>query len=243
MIIVPGGQTLVTVNYELSITNHRSPPLTRLWAPASFQSVQSSVIQSSILASSYGQAYVSSSQQASDPNAWISYPDVDAVGTRSTESQTEEGSEEAHGQAADQVRRRLIDLRFPRSYRLTRRADLNAVSRDGKRIRTEHLELRVVASLLHHPRVGLIVPKHGHTNVQRNRLKRHLREAIRRDLIRYIPLVDVVIRARREAYNVPLTGRVGGEGSGGEERGRGGLAGEIGEARLKIVTLYSPALQ
>lgn len=72
--------------------------------------------------------------------------------------------------------------------------------REGKRIRTEHLELRAIASPLPHPRVGFIVPKHGYGSVERNRLKRRLREAARLELLPAIPAADVVIRARREAY-------------------------------------------
>ena len=74
------------------------------------------------------------------------------------------------------------------------------MAREGKRIRTEHLELRAVASLLHHPRVGFIVPKYGQSGVARNRLKRRLREITRLTLLPELPPVDVVIRARREAY-------------------------------------------
>src|SRR5690606_23845185 len=49
---------------------------------------------------------------------------------------------------------------FPRSHRLTRDAELQAVRREGKRIRTGVLEVRVLASPLRHARVGLIVPKY-----------------------------------------------------------------------------------
>jgi ribonuclease P protein component len=75
------------------------------------------------------------------------------------------------------------------------------VAREGKRIRTEHLDVRTVASPLRHARVGLIVPKHGRTSVERNRLKRRLREIIRLQFIPRLPPVDLTIRARREAYN------------------------------------------
>jgi ribonuclease P protein component len=74
------------------------------------------------------------------------------------------------------------------------------VVREGKRIRTEHLELRAIASPLPHPRVGLIVPKHGRDAVARNQLKRRLREVARLVLLPVLPPTDVVIRARREAY-------------------------------------------
>jgi len=54
---------------------------------------------------------------------------------------------------------------------------------------------------LPHPRVGLIVPKHSHSAVERNTLKRRLREISRRELLPVLAPVDVVVRARREAYD------------------------------------------
>jgi len=78
---------------------------------------------------------------------------------------------------------------------------LRLVLREGKRIRTEHLELRVVASLLHHPRIGFVIPKHGYSIVQRNQLKRRLREIARLNILKRIPPVDLIIRARPEAYS------------------------------------------
>ncbi|HEX6057409.1 MAG TPA: ribonuclease P protein component [Gemmatimonadaceae bacterium] len=89
---------------------------------------------------------------------------------------------------------------FPRSRRLTRRAELDAVTRGGKRVRTAHLEVRAIASLLGHPRIGFIVPKHKQTGVARNRLKRRLREIARTRLLPTLPSADVVVRARPEAY-------------------------------------------
>jgi ribonuclease P protein component len=54
------------------------------------------------------------------------------------------------------------------------------------------------------PRLALVVPKHGHKIVQRNRLKRWLREIARRDLLPACRTqeraVDILIRARPEAY-------------------------------------------
>ena len=73
--------------------------------------------------------------------------------------------------------------------------------REGKRIRTEHLDLRFVASLLRHPRVGFIVPKHGRSIVERNQLKRRLREIVRQSILQRIPSVDMIVRTRPEAYS------------------------------------------
>jgi len=36
--------------------------------------------------------------------------------------------------------------------------------------------------------------------VQRNRLRRRIREILRRETLRLLPSVDLVVRARREAY-------------------------------------------
>jgi ribonuclease P protein component len=48
--------------------------------------------------------------------------------------------------------------------------------------------------------VGFIVPKHKQTSVARNRLKRRLREIVRRRLLPALPPIDLVVRARPEAY-------------------------------------------
>ena len=99
-----------------------------------------------------------------------------------------------------------MSQRFPRRRRLTRGAELDVVRREGKRVRTEHLEVRVLASLRAFPdpgpdgRVGLVVPRHRHSAVDRNRLKRRLRELVRTRLLPELPPADVVVRARVEAY-------------------------------------------
>ena len=50
------------------------------------------------------------------------------------------------------------------------------------------------------PRMGLIVPKFQSSAVARNRLRRRLREIWRREIQAQQPPGDLVIRARREAY-------------------------------------------
>jgi ribonuclease P protein component len=57
---------------------------------------------------------------------------------------------------------------------------------------------------LPHPRVGVVVPKHRHNSVQRNRLKRRIREIVRLEILPRLAQngvnVEILIRARREAY-------------------------------------------
>jgi ribonuclease P protein component len=62
------------------------------------------------------------------------------------------------------------------------------------------------ASPVSHSRLGLIVPKHGHRIVDRNLLKRRLREIGRRTALPALDAagarVDLLLRARRSAYGV-----------------------------------------
>jgi ribonuclease P protein component len=62
-----------------------------------------------------------------------------------------------------------------------------------------------VPSPLSHPRVGIVVPKHGRTAVDRNRLKRQLRELVRIELLPGMGSLDIVIRARDNAYGASFT--------------------------------------
>jgi ribonuclease P protein component len=79
------------------------------------------------------------------------------------------------------------------------------VKRAGRRLRTEHLEVRTVASLLSHVRLAVIVGKHRHTVVERNRLRRRLRELARTRLIPFYSELDVVIRTLPTAYDASFS--------------------------------------
>lgn len=72
----------------------------------------------------------------------------------------------------------------------------------GRRIRTEYLEVRSSDSLLSHARVAVIVGKHGHTIVERNQLRRRLREMVRTRLIPVMGAADVVVRSLPSAYEL-----------------------------------------
>lgn len=96
--------------------------------------------------------------------------------------------------------------RFPRSRRLTRGSEIRAALARGKRSRTPHLDVYDSASPSLRSRVGIIVPRYGHTIVERNRLKRRLREIVRLEILPRLTLpdegTDVLIRIRRNAYGV-----------------------------------------
>ena len=67
-------------------------------------------------------------------------------------------------------------------------------------MRTAQLEVRYLASPLAHARIGVIVPRYGHTAVERNLVKRRLRDLARRELLPTLALCDLVIRASPSAY-------------------------------------------
>ena len=70
----------------------------------------------------------------------------------------------------------------------------------GRRLRTEHLEVRANDSLLSHARAAVVVGKHRHSIVERNRLRRRLRELLRTKVLPTIGGVDLVVRSLPSAY-------------------------------------------
>jgi len=77
---------------------------------------------------------------------------------------------------------------------------VEACWRDGRRIRTTHLDLAWRINRYARARAAIIVPRYQFTAVARNRLRRRLREILRRGLIATFAAVDVVVRAKRVAY-------------------------------------------
>lgn len=78
-------------------------------------------------------------------------------------------------------------------------------------MKTGVLDVRVAASPSSRAQVGVIVPKYKHSIVERNRLRRRLRELVR---VRLLPTLDgterspraVLIRALPAAYSASFDG-------------------------------------
>ena len=71
----------------------------------------------------------------------------------------------------------------------------------GKRRRTDHLDLFTRASPAGQSRLAVIVPRYRHTAVQRNQLRRRLREIGRRQVLPVLRApTDIAVRARATAY-------------------------------------------
>lgn len=96
------------------------------------------------------------------------------------------------------------DFGLPPSSRITRTRDIRALLRRGKRKKTSHLDVFFLSSEGGGSRVGVVVPKHGSRVVDRNRLKRRLREIVRRELLPRLKdeglRLDLLVRGRKEAY-------------------------------------------
>lgn len=67
-------------------------------------------------------------------------------------------------------------------------------------MRTASLDVRALASLLGVARVGFVIPKYKHSGVDRNRLKRRLRELIRLDVLPELAPMDLVFKVLPGAY-------------------------------------------
>ncbi|NJD17695.1 MAG: ribonuclease P protein component [Gemmatimonadetes bacterium] len=82
--------------------------------------------------------------------------------------------------------------------------EIRALLERGKRKRTKHVDVFLAPSPVPFSRLGVVVPKHGRTIVERNGLKRRIREIGRRAVLpeaaRRGLAVDVLVRARSDAY-------------------------------------------
>ena len=67
-------------------------------------------------------------------------------------------------------------------------------------MRTASMDVRARASLHPSARVGFVIPRYKQSAVDRNRLKRRLRELVRVELLPLLHPMDVVIRVVPQAY-------------------------------------------
>jgi ribonuclease P protein component len=98
--------------------------------------------------------------------------------------------------------------RFPRARRIRASREIRELFRRGDRRGTADFDFFIRLSPLSHSRIGLVVPKHRHTVVERNRLKRRMREVVRTTVLPSLDTrrsaADVLIRAKPGAYSLPF---------------------------------------
>lgn len=95
--------------------------------------------------------------------------------------------------------------RLPKSARLRRSTEIRALLRSGTRASCGTFDAFLRDSTDdRNPRLAIVVPKHGHTIVERNRLRRRVREILRAQWLpaerRRPECHDLLVRANRSAY-------------------------------------------
>jgi ribonuclease P protein component len=147
------------------------------------------------------EAHISAPQPQAHQQARVPHAHGDAVGARGTLASAQEGSEEADRPHRIETPRRLTAQRLGRSFRITRAAELRAIMTQGKRHRTDHLDLFTRPSPVGFSRLAVVVAKGDQSAVRRNQLRRRLREIGRREVLPVLAeATDVVARTRRAAY-------------------------------------------
>ena len=123
------------------------------------------------------------------------------MGTRDAIPPPQEGAQASHRSTPFQTSEPLTGERYPPRARLPRGIDLTLCWESGRRVRLTHLDIAWRPNSKGHTRIGIVVPRFDHTAVARNRLRRRVREILRRDLLSRLPSVDLVVRAKRAAYS------------------------------------------
>ncbi len=88
--------------------------------------------------------------------------------------------------------------RFPKAARLRHRQEFLRAQAQGKRFHTRHFGVTLAPMAEGHPRLGLVATRRMGKAVQRNRVKRLLREFFRRHQPG-LPAFDLVIMAKKGA--------------------------------------------
>jgi ribonuclease P protein component len=149
---------------------------------------------------------ISSSESQASAQARLSGPDENQGRQADGEPSASQRPQAAGGDDTEEVegagRGRF---RFPREARIRKRSEVRDLYRRGKRRRTEYLDVFVAESPALRMRLAVVVPKHGRRIVERNRVKRRLRESLRLELLPHCRdrgvALDVLIRARPPAYD------------------------------------------
>lgn len=98
---------------------------------------------------------------------------------------------------------------FPKSDRLLKRTDFVRVQRRGRKTQTKSLLLVVLPNIYGRIRIGIAVSKKLGISVERNRLKRLVREVFRRNKALFGVYGDIVVIPKRVRYVMSYSMLVG----------------------------------
>jgi len=98
---------------------------------------------------------------------------------------------------------------LPRSARIRQGPEIRRILRRGRRRTAGPLDVFIAPAPAQHSRFGAIVPKYGHRVVDRNRVRRRLREIGRIEVLPRLrnagQALDVLVRARPGAYDATFS--------------------------------------
>ena len=98
-------------------------------------------------------------------------------------------------------------MKFPRRLRLNRRGDFERVYKQGRRHFAAHLTVFYLGRETGEgPRIGLRVGRVLGAAVERNRIKRRLREALRLHRSELSRAVDIIVHPKKSALKVDFAG-------------------------------------
>ncbi len=146
------------------------------------------------------------SQSQASQQARVPREDEDSGRSGHPVASPEEGPRTSRGDGGQQVAAQAPGAGegLPRSARIRHTDEIRALLERGKRKRTKLVDVFLAPSPVPFSRLGVIVPKHGRTIVERNGLKRRIREVGRRSVLPEAAgkglSVDVLVRARGDAY-------------------------------------------
>ena len=98
-----------------------------------------------------------------------------------------------------------VGLRFPRAARLLRHADFERVYEQGQRHFARHMTFFFLPGTASEARVGFTVGRVLGGAVERNRIKRRLREATRLQSQRLETIADVVVNPKKSVLHAEFT--------------------------------------
>jgi ribonuclease P protein component len=96
----------------------------------------------------------------------------------------------------------MAQLTFRKEERIRKRADFQRISRVGAKIQTPHFRVSICPNGLSHSRLGVTVGRRVGSAVQRNRIKRRVREFFRLNKDSLPGSSDLVVTAREGAVSL-----------------------------------------
>jgi ribonuclease P protein component len=151
---------------------------------------------------------VSAKQCSQKTLAWISNPDEYNRGTRGPQTASRQGPQTSDRHDSTQTGASLNSqgrpFSFPKSARLLARKEFLLLQNHGKRRHCPHFVLLLSPAKGERSRLGVTVTRRFGNAVQRNRMKRLLREFFRANKEKIVPPQDILIIPRIGAHRLTL---------------------------------------